>query len=82
VRSEDPAWKRLIGDTVATHERISLVSAIFSDRHQVEMVGNLFGDDAQSFIDVIDEVSACTLSPPGDRSADSYPNFYALSIRY
>jgi len=30
---------------------------IFSDRNQVEIVGHLSGDDAQKFIDVVDEVS-------------------------
>ena len=48
--------------TLAPHERISLIAMIFSDHAQVEMVGNLCGDDAQNLIDVIGEVSACTLS--------------------
>ena len=55
-----PAWERLIRDTLSVHERISLVTTIFSDRNQVEMAGNLYGDDAQTFIDMIDEVSART----------------------
>ena len=60
--SEEPAWKQLTSRTLATHERISLITAIFSDRDQVKMVENLIGNDAQNFIDVIDEVSICTLS--------------------
>jgi hypothetical protein len=44
--------------TLALHERISLITMIFSDHTQVGMVGNLGRDDAQNFIDVIDEVSA------------------------
>ena len=44
--------------TLTPHERISLITMIFSDHAQVGMVGNLSRDDAQNFIDVIDEVSA------------------------
>ena len=81
VHSEDPAWKQLISHTLTTRERISLITTIFSDHNQVEMVGNLFGDDAQNLINAIDEVCACTLSYLRDRSVDSRPTFYTLSIR-
>ncbi|KAF9646904.1 kinase-like protein [Thelephora ganbajun] len=54
--TDDPAWKRLISDTLAIHEHISLITIIFSDPNQVKMVGNLSGDDAQAFVDKIDEV--------------------------
>jgi len=54
--SDCPAWKRLISDTLATYERISLITVIFSDRNQVKRVRNLSGDDAQAFVDKIDEV--------------------------
>jgi len=70
MRSGDPAWKRLIGHTLATHERISLIATIFSDPNQVEMVGELSGDDAQSFIDAIDEVSSRTISCLQDKAID------------
>jgi len=41
--------------------------AIFSDPGEVEVVGQLSGDGAQTFIDTIIEVSARTLlSPPVD----------------
>jgi hypothetical protein len=72
VCSEEPAWKRLISHAIDTHERISLISAIFSDYDQVQMVKNLFGDDAQNFINVIDEVSTRTLSPLGSGSVFSH----------
>jgi len=62
--SEDPAWKRLITHTPTVHERISLITTIFSDDNQAEMVKNLSGDDAQKFIDVLDGVSFRILSPP------------------
>jgi len=51
-----PAWKRLIDCSLTTDERISLIATIFSDRGEVEMVKDLSGDDAQSFVNVIDEV--------------------------
>jgi hypothetical protein len=57
VCSEHPAWKLLIGPTLTTSERMSLITTVFSDNTQVEMIENLIGDDAQKFVDVIDEVS-------------------------
>ena len=45
-------------------ERISLITAIFSDPGEVEVVGQLSGDGAQTFVDVIVEVSAHL--PPKD----------------
>jgi hypothetical protein len=62
VYRDDPAWKRLISQTLTMHERIALISIIFSDRDQVDMVVNLSGDDAQNFIDVIDGVSLYMIS--------------------
>ena len=46
----------MISDALTTEERVSLIVEIFSDHDQVETVRNLSGDDAQAFIDVIDEV--------------------------
>jgi hypothetical protein len=63
-QSDPPAWERLIDRTLSTHERISLIVSIFSDPNEVEVAGHLSGDDAQTFIDVIDEVSPHTPSPP------------------
>lgn len=37
-------------------ERISLITAILSDNNEIEAVRSLRGDDAQAFIDVVDEV--------------------------
>jgi len=68
--SGDPAWKRLISHTSVTHERIPLIAEIFSDPDLVEMVGQLSGDDAQSFIDAIDEVSSHTISRLQDMTID------------
>ena len=52
----------MISNILAMPERISLIGTIFSDHNQVEMVGNISGDDAQAFIDVIDDVSPHTIS--------------------
>ena len=59
-----PAWKRLISGPLPTDERISLITAIFSGRNEADVV-NLHGDNAQTFIDVIDEVlsHSFTLEP-------------------
>jgi hypothetical protein len=63
--------------TLSTHECISLIASIFSDRNQVKVVEGLSGDDAQNFIDVIDTVRTAHshLSPPGDRSSDASQTF-------
>ena len=65
--SEVPAWKRLISYTLTTGERIPLITTIFSDRDEVEMVRNLSGDDAQTFIDMTDEVRLHKLFRSGDK---------------
>ena len=54
--SSTPAWKRLIDSSLDSSERISLITDIFSDHDETEIVKRLRGDDAQSFIDVIDQV--------------------------
>jgi len=55
--SDTPAWKELISHPLTMDKRISMIAAIFSDRNQAKMVERLDGDDAQIFIDVVDEVS-------------------------
>ena len=62
--SELPAWKQLISRTSTTDERISLITTIFVDRDQVEMVMRLSGDDAQTLVNVIDEVRPCIILHP------------------
>ena len=46
----------MINRPLAKDERISLIADIFSDRDETEAVKCLSGDDAQSFVDAIDEV--------------------------
>jgi hypothetical protein len=53
VCSEDPAWKRLTSHPLTTPERISLITRIFSDDHEVGVAEMLSEDDAQNFIDVV-----------------------------
>ena len=54
--SDIPAWKSLIDHPLTSEERITLIADIFSDRDEAEAVKRLHGDDAQSFVDIIDEV--------------------------
>ena len=56
MHSGTPAWKRLIDHPLTPDVRISLIADIFSDRDETETVRRLRGDDAQSFVDVIDQV--------------------------
>jgi len=67
-----PAWKRLASPTITTDERISLITGIFSDHKEIELVRNLCGDDAQTFIDLVDEVRCYPLSPLKHEWADPH----------
>ena len=71
----------MISQTLALDERISLITTIFSDSNQVEVVGQLSGDEAQSFIDIIDEVIFHTTSCSEDKAIDLGFNLHILSIR-
>jgi hypothetical protein len=51
-----PLWKRLIDRSLTSDERTILITDIFSNRDETEMVKHLHGDDAQSFVDVMDQV--------------------------
>jgi len=50
------AWKRLVDRPIAIDKRISLITAIFSGRRVAEAVKCLCRDNAQAFVDVVDEV--------------------------
>ena len=67
MRSEDPVWKRLIDHLLSTNERISLITTIFLDHNQIETVEQLYGENAQTFVDTIDEVSRHTMSCSRDK---------------
>lgn len=53
----------MISHAVPQGELPSLIEAIFSDEETINMVECLQGNDAQAFIDVIDEVRYRALSP-------------------
>ena len=57
----EPAWKRLASRAFHPHEVISLIEAVLTREGEVKVIGNLCGDDAQNFIDVIHEVSSSSL---------------------
>ena len=50
------AWKRSVGQPIAIDKRISLITAVFSDRRVAEVAKRLSKDDAQAFVDMVDEV--------------------------
>ena len=58
-----PAWKRLCSYDFPSHEVISLVEAIFTNRDEVKVVCGLRGGDAQTVIDVIHKVCLAILPP-------------------
>ena len=58
ARSDLPAWKRLINDHLSEDERTSLITSIFSDSDEVEVVTSLPKNDAQAFVDTIDKVTS------------------------
>ena len=55
--SDDPLWKHLIDRPFTKDQRVSLIEDLFSDGSEMEALKDLGGGDAQSFIDVVDEVS-------------------------
>jgi len=74
-------WKRLISCPPDKHECILLITAIFSDKHEIGVVRSLRGDDAQAFVDVIDEVPTRTLSSRKNRLTNLISNLPTLLSR-
>ena len=79
---EVAAWKRLISHTLTMNERISLITMIFLDDNQVETVGQLYGSDAQTFVDTIDGVSLHKSLHSRDKLIDFDTGIHILSIRH
>ena len=75
-----PAYRRLINHSFSTHDVISLIEAIFTDKEEVRMVRNLCGDAAQTFIDVVHEVRLHIRSFPGHIMINSAIFGSSLSI--
>ena len=53
---DTPAFQRLISRAFNMNELPSLIEAVFSSEGQAEVIRSLSEDDAQTFIDVTDEV--------------------------
>ena len=70
--SNPPPWKRLIDPTLPVNERIPLITFIFSDRDEVEVFKHLSRDDAQAFVDMVDEASVYILFPLKNGSVESH----------
>ena len=51
-----PACKRLISRSLSPEQVISLIEALFTSKEEVAMISDLDGDDAQAFVDVVNEV--------------------------
>jgi len=54
---------RLINRSLAAHERIRLITTIFSDNDQVKAARHVSCNDTQALINVIDEVCSCAIHP-------------------
>lgn len=70
----------MVNDTLAINERVSLITAIFSDRNEIEMDKHLSGDDAQTFVDKVYEVMVPSNSC--HESIDYDSNLRISLIRY
>ena len=53
---DESACKRLISSTHSKPQVIKLLGEIFTSENEVKIIGYLRGDDAQAFIDVLDDV--------------------------
>jgi hypothetical protein len=62
------------------HKCTSLITTIFSDHNQVKVIEDLAGTDAQTFIDIVDEVSPHTISHSKGKlmDLDSNPCIFQL----
>ena len=61
-----PACERLLKRAFAPDELPSLIEAIFSNEDECSAIRSLLGNDAQTFIDVMDEVRS---TPAHDRKS-------------
>ena len=59
------ACKRLIADAYSQTEVVPLIEVTFASQDEIEMIDHLWGDDAQTFIDVMDKVRSYIHSPLG-----------------
>ena len=78
---EKQALQRLVSRSAPQDELPSVIETVVSNVKAVDIVNCLKGDDAQTFIDVIDEVCHHTISWPRSRFVDLFQpsNFYRWS---
>ena len=69
----------MIDHSLPTAERISLITDLLSDSDGTGVANHLSEDDAQSLVDVVDEVFTHYFTSEG--SADFDPNFPVLPNR-
>lgn len=55
----------MIDPSLDPKKRVALIGAIFSDSDELDMARRLCGEDAQSFVDIADEVFARSFSQRG-----------------
>ena len=53
---DTPIWRRLIDRPLTKDERVSLIADLISDRSKIQEHTHLNKGDAQSVVDMIDEV--------------------------
>jgi len=68
---DSPAWTRLISCPLTAHERTSLIADLFSSHVEIEAMGHIGGEDAQTFVDMIYEVRSNPLISPKSNPTDS-----------
>ena len=59
-----PACGRLVRRTFAPHDLPSLIEVIFSSQDESDTIRRLLGDDAQAFVDVVDEARRMSTCGP------------------
>ena len=81
TKVDPPSWERLIRSSVTAYERVFLITAIFSNRDEVEVVKRLRGGDAQIFVDAIYEARSYVVSSSKNELTNFDSNPRAFSIR-
>ena len=76
----EQAWQSLINRTAPRDELPSLIETIFSGRKTTDMVDSLQQSDAQTFIDMIDEVHNYALYSEEGVDSHQIPPFTFCSL--
>lgn len=80
--SNKRALRRLISNTLPQHELPSVIAAVISNVKSTDIVECLQGSDAQTFVDIMDEVCHRAILTPKNRFIDLFqpPNFCRSGI--